>query len=450
MLTCRVDNDCFLGHICLHNKCVFGCHQDEDCSASESCLENKCQNPCEKNPCGPNALCAVVNQRASCSCSSGMVPSPSAKIGCLRTPAMMCAENRDCLKEHSCYDGFCRPQCSRDEECLNSERCDQGACKQLCRVDSDCQSADICQGLTCSSGCRNDLDCPSNLVCDRNRQCNDPCKVPATCGTNTQCTVVEHKVQCSCIEPLVGDPKIGCKNPLVSCKNSEECENGKTCYGNQCRKSCRINENCLSDEKCVKGACRSICNADSQCDNGLICKNRICEIGCRNDNVCEENEACVNGQCKDPCTTNNQCGSCADCKVFNHGMQCVCQGNFIGDPLIKCMPSLETCSDKCTCDESGKYCIKKCKTSQECSCGQVCQEGSCHNKCDQGKCPFGQLCQQNLCKDGCKSNADCSNDLSCINNKCKNPCIENASCGLNALCRVAEHKGNFFLMILII
>lgn len=79
-VTCRVDHDCFLGHICLHNMCIFGCHSDEDCSASETCRDNRCTNPCHSSPCGPNAVCAVTNHRATCSCRLGLVPNPTAQV----------------------------------------------------------------------------------------------------------------------------------------------------------------------------------------------------------------------------------------------------------------------------------------------------------------------------------------------------------------------------------
>lgn len=121
-------------------------------------------------------------------------------------------------------------------------------------------------------------------------------------------------------------------------------------------------------------------------------------------------------------------------------MQCVCQNNLIGDPLTKCSPQLETCHGGCECDSSNRYCIKKCRKSQECACGQICYDGVCHNNCENGKCPFGQICRQNLCVDGCRTNLDCSNELSCISGKCKSPC-DSANCGENSLCRVADHKG---------
>lgn len=95
-MTCRVDNDCFLGHICLRNMCVYGCHTDSDCSASETCRNNRCHDPCLGGPCGPNAQCSVINQRAVCSCPPGLVASPSAQVACVRAPLSECTEHSSC------------------------------------------------------------------------------------------------------------------------------------------------------------------------------------------------------------------------------------------------------------------------------------------------------------------------------------------------------------------
>lgn len=166
-VTCRVDNDCFLGHICLHNMCIYGCHSDDDCSASESCRDNRCVNPCSDSPCGPNALCTVSNQRASCSCRSGFVPNPTAKVACVRVPGQPCTENRECPTGSTCLDDACRPICSSDIGCLGNERCDltSGVCKPLCRRDDDCRSGEVCEGLVCVTGCRSDSGCPIDRAC---------------------------------------------------------------------------------------------------------------------------------------------------------------------------------------------------------------------------------------------------------------------------------------------
>lgn len=170
LLTCRLDNDCFLGHICLHNMCSFGCRADEDCNANEACLGNKCVNPCEATPCGPNAKCTVFNQRATCSCPTGFIPNPTAKIACLRLPGPVCQTNRDCATGAACIAGVCTPVCSTGANCLSNERCDSaGICKSLCRRDEDCRSGEICEGLMCVSGCRADIECQNGYACINNQ-----------------------------------------------------------------------------------------------------------------------------------------------------------------------------------------------------------------------------------------------------------------------------------------
>lgn len=171
ILTCRVDNDCFLGHICLHNMCLFGCHGDEDCSASESCRDNRCINPCSESPCGPNAICQVSNQRASCSCGAGFVPNPTAKIACVRAPAQPCIQNRECPAGTTCIENACSAVCSTDNGCLSNERCDvtTGVCRPLCRRDDDCRNGEICDNLMCAVGCRSETGCPADKGCINNK-----------------------------------------------------------------------------------------------------------------------------------------------------------------------------------------------------------------------------------------------------------------------------------------
>jgi hypothetical protein len=438
MLTCRVDNDCFLGHICLRNKCVFGCHSDEDCSGSESCFDNRCRNPCEENPCGPNALCSVINQRASCTCAPGMVPSPSAKVACIRSPALPCSENRDCVEGSACFNDFCRPVCANDAGCLNNERCDRGACKPLCRKDDDCRNGEICQGQMCSAGCRSNSGCAVNFACV-DQHCVDPCQNPTACGSNAACVAENHQPKCSCEAPLVGNPTISCRLPLLTCEKHADCSKGQTCYGNECRASCRNDQNCLSDEKCIRGTCRAVCSKDSQCGNEFICENRICQIGCRTDNTCPKTQSCINKQCTDPCSILGQCGSCAECSVHNHGIQCSCKKGMTGNPMIGCSAPLEFCNENCQCDGSKRYCLSKCKSSNDCSCGQECLQEFCRSKCNPGNCAPGQLCKDNVCVEGCQTKSDCGNDMDCQNNKCKDPC-EGAQCGKNAICRSANHR----------
>lgn len=434
-----MDNDCFLGHICLNNRCIFACHTNEDCSSSESCRNNTCINPCLVNPCGPNAVCTVGNHRAQCSCLDGMVASPTAKIGCIRSPAPHCAENRDCPEGWSCFEEYCRPICASDVNCLSNERCDRGSCKPICRRDDDCRNGELCQNLICTTGCRSDVNCPHHLSCV-NQQCVDPCSVATACGTNAVCNVHNHVKTCECPAPLVGDARYGCKYSATPCEHNGDCPPNHNCFGNVCQSICHTDQNCLSDEKCVQGICRSICNSDSGCDQGLICENRICSPGCRNDLACRSTESCISGQCVNPCGVSGQCGQCAECSVINHGVQCSCPSGYLGNPLQSCKQPLQRCNSLCQCDESGVFCAQTCNIDTDCACAEICALGKCRSRCNPGTCPAGQLCQDGACVSGCRNNLDCSSDKSCINGQCLDPCSQKTACGTSALCKVSEHR----------
>ena len=62
-VTCRVDNDCFLGHVCLNKMCIVGCRANSDCPESNTCINNRCTDPCRGDSCGPNANCQVSTKQ---------------------------------------------------------------------------------------------------------------------------------------------------------------------------------------------------------------------------------------------------------------------------------------------------------------------------------------------------------------------------------------------------
>ena len=55
----------------------------------------------------------------------------------------------------------------------------------------------------CRPECVVDTDCPSTLSCIRSK-CQNPC--PGTCGTNTECRVINHRPACTCIQGYTGNP----------------------------------------------------------------------------------------------------------------------------------------------------------------------------------------------------------------------------------------------------
>lgn len=240
-MTCRVDNDCFLGHICLDNSCQYGCRHDDDCGVDEFCKNNYCQNPCnsEISPCGPNAACAVVDKKAYCSCLEGLIANPTPNVGCVRAPTLTCRIHTDCPNYWRCEDDHCRPTCTVDgAQCLQGERCESGVCRYACTSDDHCTDDEICDGRLCVTGCRSDSQCPDHLSCIFG-QCLDSCSKPGTCGANALCVTKDHKPLCSCPSLLSGDPNIVCKRVTSACDSNKNCADGFTCYGDTCHPSCR-------------------------------------------------------------------------------------------------------------------------------------------------------------------------------------------------------------------
>lgn len=240
-MTCRVDNDCFPGHICLEQSCQYGCRYDDDCGPEEFCKNDVCKNPCDSdvNPCGPNAVCSVLERIAHCSCIEGLIPNPTPNIGCIRAPSSECRQNTDCTDGWTCEDSRCRPACTADgSQCLQGERCDEGVCRYACTSDEHCSDDEICDGRSCTIGCRSNSHCSSKLACISG-QCRDPCTEPASCGINAICATKDHQPVCTCPLKLAGDPKLVCSRVTTSCGSNQNCPDGFSCYGDTCHPSCR-------------------------------------------------------------------------------------------------------------------------------------------------------------------------------------------------------------------
>lgn len=197
------------------------------------------RNPCEPSPCGPNAICRVVGDQASCSCLDGMIGAPP-------SCRPECVSNADCPSNLACMNQKCRDPCpgacGQNAECRVISHSPTCYCIQgytgdpfsYCSVvqqapperinpciPSPCGSNAICReqngagACVCIDeyfgnpyeGCRPECvfnsDCPSNKACVRNK-CVDPC--PGTCGQNAICQVINHLPSCNCAPGFTGDP----------------------------------------------------------------------------------------------------------------------------------------------------------------------------------------------------------------------------------------------------
>ena len=75
-----MDNDCFLGHVCLDKMCLVGCREQTDCPSTQACIKNQCLDPCSVSACGPNALCQSLDRAAYCACEKGFFPNPTPAV----------------------------------------------------------------------------------------------------------------------------------------------------------------------------------------------------------------------------------------------------------------------------------------------------------------------------------------------------------------------------------
>ncbi|XP_022245556.1 fibrillin-1-like, partial [Limulus polyphemus] len=398
---CSSDNDCAQGQICEDTSCVYGCRSHSDCEFFMACMDHQCQDPCsKKDVCHTLAVCHAINHHAVCHCPEGYTG--NAKIHC--NPVIEdCSVDIDCELGKLCISNKCIVGCRIDSHCPYDKSCVEGYCKNPCQLkdacgvntlchvinhkvecipdgthcenEEDCNVEECCSDMTCDSdkicengkcvvGCRRDSDCTFDKACI-NSQCIDPCSMQNVCSRNADCRPVVHRPLCTCKPGFTGQPSDYCK-PIPGSQVS--------------------------------------CNEDKDCEIEKICEAHQCIMGCRDDSNCPLNKACITRQCQNPCTFPESCGKYATCVPNNHRPVCTCPVSFTGDPNVQCT---HTPIDVCTRDE-------------ECSIGNICEEGTCI--------------------DACRTDNSCPYDKSCINKRCQNPCSFYGTCGIRANCRPVNHE----------
>ncbi|XP_026683575.1 LOW QUALITY PROTEIN: neurogenic locus Notch protein-like [Diaphorina citri] len=443
---CHRDDDCSSGEVCRGLLCSPGCRSDTGCADNQACVDNSCQDPClSPTACGTNAQCSVQHHEKQCLCPKPLQGDPN--IAC-RPETRMCAIKRDCPSGSTCTDGVCLASCKSDSNCLTDERCIKASCQTICNSDSKCDSGQICEDRLCVPGCRTDSVCADNQACV-NKQCTDPCTLNTTCGPCSACRTLNHGPQCTCPLGYSGHPLLACTPSPMRCDGACPCDE----TSGYCASMCGRDEECQCGEKCDQGRCRVKCTGGvhSACPMGQICSaGGVCQAGCRVHSDCPQDKSCIDGQCRDPCAK----GSPGDnlrptCGVAN-GF-CTCPLGYSGHPLLACTPSPMRCDGACPCDETSGYCASMCGRDEECQCGEKCDQGRCRVKCTGGvhsACPMGQICSAGgVCQAGCRVHSDCPQDKSCIDGQCRDPCAKGSpgdnlrpTCGVNALCRVVEHR----------
>lgn len=251
----------------------------------------------------------------------------------------------------------------------------------------------------CRPECVLSSDCSADKACIRNK-CADPC--PGICGSNAECTVINHVPSCACVKGYAGNPFEKCtKNEigLIRPCQPSPCGPNSICRENGGLASCE----CLPEYKGAPPECRPECTVSSECPT---------------------DRACHKLKCSDPCR--GTCGIGAHCQVINHSPLCSCPAGTSGDPFFRCLERALTVIEPpgpiqpCHPNPCGPY--SECRAignSPSCSCIQ------------------GYVGGPPNCRPECIVNTDCPSYQACIAEKCTNPC--EGSCGFRAECRVHDH-----------
>ncbi|XP_022241756.1 fibrillin-1-like [Limulus polyphemus] len=356
-------------------------------------------DPCV-NHCGVQAVCLVESHKAVCRCRPGYTGDP--------------------------YLGGCESiQFCELAPCHSSAKCVHVPGSYKCHCPTGYLGDPYTNGCHHPNSCPNgDSDCPTDSACmdDPNEGflCKNPCE-QASCGSNSNCQVIDHQATCSCLDNFRGNPtpNDGCVRVSQHCLLVEDCgSDNQACVSGQCRLFCTRDSECAVGEKCIKNRCTIPCFSHNNCPSGEACiTNGFCQLGCRENAECGPKMACIQNKCEDPCKIVGVCGSHAHCDVKNHEPSCSCPPGFEGNPspVLGCKRVITVCSPVDSCPPPF-----------------ICVMERCRPPCD--KCVEGEKCIDNICLVSCTSDSNCPTGEICINQHCQVGCRNTADCHLSQIC----------------
>ena len=542
-LGCRDNNDCNHDEACVQNKCQNPCQIKGICGLNSLCsvsyhnLTCTCPDDFEGNPtpfmgckrkvldctsdrdCGLKYHCDGRKCRASCDlCVEGET--------CVEGICMLsCFSDGNCLVGDLCVNGICKPGCRSDGDCSLNQLCIENQCSCIpghettavgcvdineclskpCHLTATCQNIPgsfkcICPegwGGDGFTGCirlsecsRGDADCPSNSVCRRDEngymKCVNPCE-DDPCGPNSHCSVVSHKVTCSCPQNVgyfTGDPynkAEGCRK--VDCLHDSDCASDRQCINFVCESpcdnvdcgpygtciirdrqaACRCNKgfenngrlSCIDTDECKLHPCHTtaICenvaaSFECKCPKGLV-GNAYVHPGCHEPDVCyngdvdcPDSASCllVGGvpKCRDKCQDPLMCGINATCTTIHHRPSCQCPADFLGDPYTRCERVECLSNNECTKDTDvcfNSQCIHVCQAPVACGENSLC---AAHHHSYTCKCKEGYYgdpvagCRRRIL---CESDENCPSGEFCYKDKfCRIACKSTRDCNVNERC----------------
>lgn len=429
------------------------CHTDYECPGDRSCVNEHCVDPCKiGSPCAYNALCYVRNHVVGCKCPEDMPNgNPESYCEVSRDEIVTeCIYDSDCPSKMACIQNTCVDPCLELQPCRKSAKCHVLDSVPIRTMICECAKNHVpdhtgeCRPIKplIKPECTSDFECSDKEACINNK-----CRNPCDCGENALCTIQNHRAICSCADGHDGNPNFGCK--LVGCRSDYECDPGKSCINNDCVNPCLINNPCGTHAECVTHENRAECKCLSGYRGNPY---EICHIiGCTSNSDCPSDKKCLNTQCVDPCVYDSQCSPRAECKAKNHMAVCKCPPGLEGNPYIDCRPQYvpecefdTDCPSQLACIDS--HCKNPCNVLEPCHYPSTCEVvPSAPVRTMICVCPDGYISSgSGTCKPtkpvfdigGCTVDGDCASDKACINGICRDPC----NCGLNAECRIKDHK----------
>ncbi len=451
---CQADIDCAEGLYCDQaDGCVEGCRDGLECGEGQGCevveidgdRRQRCVSPsCTQDDDCQDAEYCGEGEFGRDICLAGCRFEPDNCPGELRCNPILrtciapaCEGDGDCLDGQICDEAqepaACRPGCRDDDGCQPGNSCDTDTLLCVCQSDEGCAEGQVCDGGLCVAPCFSNADCEDGLACDINSQrCVEACEGDGDCPEGLVCN--EGRGLCQGQGCIQDD----------NCAPDQFCDLGQV--EPICVAGCR-DGGCPGDQVCDPGTrqCRLGCVQDGDCGPGTYCgENGQCLEGCRNDDECDSPQTCelvLNEQeelrqaCVPPaCEEDGDCDDDAFCAVNEVRQRRECQ--------IGCRTEPDNCPESFVCNALTRQCDNEiCNDDLECGQGRICQDNGQEVACvagcrDDAGCPGESTCDLNTNTCSCVQSEDCSEGQVCDEGICQDPCGSDDDCEGELVCNL--------------
>lgn len=284
LVGCRSNEDCPSDESCVNNNCVNPCQATRVCGPNAICTRINHSTKCECPP-GfegtPTPQQGCVRKSSSCIRSSQCPPDHMC-IGLLcQVP---CRDHSGCAIGEKCSDNICHKICHSSSNCLHGEHCSFGICIPGCKADSDCSNNQVCKSMECQ--CQSGFEYVKDECINVNECLNNPCHPSA------QCIDTQGAYKCICSAGAVGDPyKMGCLLPN-QCRRDSNCEDSLACINGKCANPCNSN-GCGLNAICSVLKHRITCSCEKGYLGNPLDKNIGCfRVECVDDVDCSSDKYC--------------------------------------------------------------------------------------------------------------------------------------------------------------